>query len=101
MVAVVYRRDGNGAVGPRLHPQTESAILRHSGINPALFTGTGRHGIEEQCLQPGLPTFNMLVLEAARVWENVPADQVPEVQTDVTMDVFFLRNSLLSFDLAN
>eukprot|EP01036_Dinobryon_divergens_P033231 gene33231-42969_t len=109
MVAVVYRRDGNGIAGPRaavsfgrrLHPQTESAILRHSGIDPALFTGTGRHGIDEQCLQQGSPIFNMQVLEAARVWENVPADQVPAIQTDVMMDVFFFREILMSFNLAN
>ena len=109
MVAVVYRRDGNGVAGPRaavsfgrrLHPQTENAILRHSGIDPALFTGTGRHGIDEQCLQPGLPIFNMQVLEAARVWENVPVDQVPVIQTDVMMDVFFFRATLVSANLAN
>ena len=109
MVAVVYRRDGNGVAGPRaavsfgrrLHPQTESAILRHSGIDPALFTGTGRHGIDEQCLQQGLPIFNMQVLEAVRVWENVPADQVPAIQTDVMMDVFFFRATLMSANLAN
>ena len=109
MVAVVYRRDGNGVAGPRaavsfgrrLHPQTESAILRHSGIDPALFTGTGWHGIDEQCLQQGLPIFNMQVLEAARVWENAPLDQVPVIQTDVMMDVFFLRATLMSANLAN
>ena len=109
MVAVVYRRDGNGIAGPRaavsfgrrLHPQTASAILRHSGIDPALFTGTGRHGIDEQCLQQGSPIFNMQVLEAARVWENVPVDQVPVIQSDVMMDVFFLRATLMSFNLVN
>jgi hypothetical protein len=52
MVAVIYRRDGNvvseprAAVsfGRRLHPQTESALLRKSGIDPAI---TGRPGIDE------------------------------------------------------
>ena len=61
MVAVIYRRDGNGDVGRRvavsfgrrMHPQIERAILRHSGIDPAMFIGLGRHGIEERYLQPG------------------------------------------------
>jgi hypothetical protein len=43
----------------------------------------------------------MQVLEAVRVWENVPADQVPAIQTDVMMDVFFFRATLMSANLAN
>jgi len=83
-------------VGDCIHRQRVQSCATPASIQLYL-----RHGIDEQCLQQGLPIFNMQVLEAARVWENAPLDQVPVIQTDVMMDLFFLRATLMSANLAN
>lgn len=108
MIAVVYRRNAEGvpeatsaiSFGRYLHPQTMQAILEHSRIDPHLFVGTGRHGMEEQCLEEGMAVFNLHVLAAASVWEHVPPNLIPPVQRDVNIDLFFIRNVLTRTGMA-
>eukprot|EP01036_Dinobryon_divergens_P024239 gene24239-32671_t len=103
LIAVVYRRNTDGTHGPRiavsfgqrLHTQTANAILRHSNIAEDLFIGTGRHGVETQCVAEGMVGFQLPILDAAEIWEGVPVQQIPAVQVDAAMDLFLVRHALM------
>ena len=81
--------------------QTANAILRHSGIDDNLFIGTGRHGVvENQCLEAGMAMFQLLVLGAEEIWEDVPPNLRPQMMQHAVVDLFAVRNALICGGLA-